>query len=153
MLAVLVASAGSGRVTAAGPGPDRDGPHAAISMHGRPALPDDFTHFAYADPDAPKGGRLAQGVLGTFDTLNPFVVKGLSLPGIRGYVVESLMTRGYDEPFTLYGLLAKSVETDAARGVVPFRLDPAARFAVGKPVTTEDVIFSWQLLRDKGRPN
>ncbi len=72
---------------------------------------------------------------------------------MRGYVIESLLVRGYDEPFTLYGLLARSVETDAARTYVTFTLDPAARFSDGKPVTPEDVIFSWQLLRDKGRPN
>ena len=63
------------------------------------------------------------------------------------------MARGYDEPFTLYGLLAPSVETDAERSYVTFALDPAARFSDGRPVTPEDVIFSWQLLRDKGRPN
>jgi peptide/nickel transport system substrate-binding protein len=96
---------------------------------------------------------LVQGVLGTFDSLNPLIVKGLALPAIRGYVVESLMCRGYDEPFTLYGLLARWVETDAARSYVTFTLDPAARFSDGQPVTPEDVIFSWQLLRDKGRPN
>ncbi len=72
---------------------------------------------------------------------------------ISGYVVESLMARGYDEPFTLYGLVARTVETDEARSYVTFELDPAARFSDGKPVTPEDVIFSWQLLRDKGRPN
>src|SRR5262249_54781708 len=65
----------------------------------------------------------------------------------------SLMARGYDEPFTLYGLIARSVETDAQRSYVTFHLDPAAKFSDGKPVTAEDVIFSWQLLRDKGRPN
>src|SRR5262249_20347673 len=64
-------------------------------------------------PAAPKGGRLVQGVLGTFDSLNPLIVKGIAPPSIRGYVVESLMARGYDEPFTLYGLIARSVETDA----------------------------------------
>jgi peptide/nickel transport system substrate-binding protein len=92
-------------------------------------------------------------VLGTFDSLNPLIVKGIAPPSIRGYVVESLMARGYDEPFTLYGLIARSVETDAQRSYVTFHLDPAAKFSDGKPVTAEDVIFSWQLLRDKGRPN
>jgi peptide/nickel transport system substrate-binding protein len=122
-------------------------------MHGEPALPADFTRLPYADPAAPKGGRLVQGVLGTFDSLNPFIVKGIAPQSIRGYVVESLMARGYDEPFTLYGLIARAVETDAQRSYVTFHLDPAARFSDGKPVTVEDVIFSWQLLRDKGRPN
>src|SRR5579863_8625821 len=125
----------------------------AIAMHGAPAMPDGFTAAPYVNPDAPKGGRLVQGVLGTFDSLNPLIVKGLAVQAIRGYVVESLMARGYDEPFTLYGLLARTVETDDARSYVTFSLDPAARFSDGTPVTAEDVIFSWQLLRDHGRPN
>src|ERR1700754_4191042 len=145
-------------------GPARSAESHAIAMHGAPALPAGFTHFGYVNPDAPKGGRLIQGVLGSFDGLNPFIVKGLAPQGLRapltsannaitGYVVESLMVRGYDEPFTLYGLLAKSVETDAARTHVTFTLDPDARFSDGTPVTAEDVAFTWALLRDHGRPN
>jgi len=122
-------------------------------MHGEPAWPADFDHARYANPAAPQGGRLTHGVLGTFDSLNPFVVKGLALSQMRGYVVESLLARGYDEPFTLYGLLARTVETDADRTYVTFLLNPAAKFSDGKPVTADDVVFSWQLLRDKGRPN
>ncbi|MGP0088999.1 MAG: extracellular solute-binding protein [Xanthobacteraceae bacterium] len=125
----------------------------AIAMHGEPALAEGFAQLPYANPAAPKGGRLVHGALGTFDSLNPLIVKSVGVPAIRGYVVESLMTRGYDEPFTLYALLARSVETDAARSFVTFTLDPAARFSDGAPVTVEDVIFSWQILRDKGRPN
>ena len=122
-------------------------------MHGEPALAPDFRALRYANPIAPKGGRLIQGVLGTFDSLNPLIVKGLTLSQIRGYVIESLLARNYDEPFTLYGLLARTVETDAERTYVTFTLDPKAKFSDGKPVTVEDVIFSWQLLRDKGRAN
>lgn len=122
-------------------------------MHGEPALPADFSSLRYTNSQAPKGGRLVQGILGTFDSLNPMIVKGLALPSIRGYVIESLMARGYDEPFTLYGLLAQTVETDAERSYVTFNLNPRARFSDGKSVTPEDVVFSWQLLRDKGRPN
>jgi peptide/nickel transport system substrate-binding protein len=125
----------------------------AIAMHGAPAMPEDFTAMPYANADAPKGGRLVEGVLGTFDSLNPLIVMGLPVQAIRGYVVESLMARGYDEPFSLYGLLANSVETDEARSYVTFTLDPAARFSDGVPVTAADVVFSWQLLRDHGRPN
>jgi peptide/nickel transport system substrate-binding protein len=125
----------------------------AIAMHGAPALAADFTHMPYANPDAPKGGRLVWGLSGTFDSLNPLIVKGLAIQQIRGFVVESLMARGYDEPFTLYGLLAKSIETDDARSYVTFRLDPKARFSDGRPVLAEDVLFSWNLLRDHGRPN
>jgi peptide/nickel transport system substrate-binding protein len=125
----------------------------AIAMHGTPAMPADFTHMPYANPDAPKGGRLVQGILGTFDSLNPLIVKGLAVQQVRGFVVESLMARGNDEAFTLYGLLAQSVETDDARSYVTFHLDPRARFSDGKPVLADDVLFSWALLRDKGRPN
>ncbi|HEY6861868.1 MAG TPA: extracellular solute-binding protein [Pseudolabrys sp.] len=125
----------------------------AIAMHGEPAWGPNFSHSTYANPAAPKGGQLVQGVLGTFDCLNPFIVKGLPAANIRGYVIESLLARGYDEPFTLYGLLADSVATDAARSFVSFTINRAARFSDGKPVTPEDVIFSWKLLRDKGRPN
>jgi len=116
----------------------------ALAMHGQPALPPGFTHMPYANPDAPKGGRLVWGILGTFDSLNPLIVRGIAVQQIRGFVVESLLARGNDEAFTLYGLLAKSVETDDARSYVTFHLDPKARFADGKPVTAEDVLFSWE---------
>jgi peptide/nickel transport system substrate-binding protein len=125
----------------------------AIAMHGEPALAGDFARLPYADANAPKGGRIVEGVLGTFDSLNPFIVFGLAVQPVRGYVVESLMARSYDEPFTLYGLLARTVETDDARSYVSFSLDPAAHFSDGVPVTAEDVVFSWALLRDHGRPN
>jgi len=122
-------------------------------MHGAPAMPDGFTALPYVNPDASKGGRLVEGVLGTFDSLNPLIVQGLAVQPVRGYVVESLMARSYDEPFTLYGLLAQSIETDDARSYVTFTLNPAAHFSDGTPVTAEDVVFSWRLLRDHGRPN
>lgn len=131
----------------------RAAPPHAIAMHGGPAWSADFSHPTYANPAAPKGGQLVQGVLGSFDCLNPFIVKGIPAANIKNYVVESLLARGYDEPFTLYGLLAEGVETDAARTQVTFTLNPKARFSDGKPVTPDDVIFSWELLRDKGRPN
>jgi peptide/nickel transport system substrate-binding protein len=131
----------------------------AIAMHGAPAMPADFTYMPYANPDAPKGGRLVESMLGTFDSLNPLIVRGVAvqqirgLPFERGLVLESLMVRGNNEPFTLYGLLAKTVETDDARSYVTFHLDPRARFSDGKPVLADDVLFSWELLRDHGRPN
>jgi len=131
----------------------------AIAMHGTPAIPADFTHLPYFNPDAPKGGRLVWGLLGTFDSLNPMIVQGIPVQQVRsygferGYTIESLMARGENEPFTLYGLLAKTIETDDARDFVTFHLDPRARFSDGTPVLAEDVLFSWQLLRDHGRPN
>ena len=125
----------------------------AIAMQGEPAWPPNFSTPTYANPAARKGGQLTLGVLGTFDSLNHLIVKGLVAANIRGYTIESLLARGYDEPFTLYGLLADGIETDDARSYVTFSINPAARFADGKPVTPDDVIFSWELLRDKGRPN
>ena len=131
----------------------------AIAMHGAPAMPADFTHMPYANPDAPKGGRMVESMLGTFDSLNPLIVRGAAvqqirgLPFERGLVLESLMVRGNNEPFTLYGLLAKTVETDDTRSYVTFHLDPRARFSDGQPVLADDVLFSWALLRDHGRPN
>jgi peptide/nickel transport system substrate-binding protein len=151
VLACVAVAVGVGLL--APPGEARATESHALAMHGAPALPPGFTHMPYANPDAPKGGRLVWGVLGTFDSLNPLIVRGLAVQQMRGFVVESLMTRGNDEAFTLYGLLAKTVETDDARSYVTFHLDPRARFSDGKPVTADDVLFSWALLRDRGRPN
>ena len=145
----------------AGSGPAHAPTHAiahAIAMHGEPALPAGFTHFPYANPDAPKGGRVDYAVQGSFDSLNPFIVQG---DGARGLfdqffgmnVFESLMLRSRDEAFTLYPLIAETIETDAERSFVEFTLDARARFSDGTPVTAEDVIFSMELLAAKGRPN
>lgn len=128
-------------------------PRHAIAMHGEPMEPAGFEAFSYVEPRAPKGGRLVLGASGSFDSLNPLVVKGTAASGVREFVVESLMTRGLDEPFTLYGLLAERLEVPEDRSSVTFHLDPAARFSDGTPVTSDDVLFSLALLRDKGRPN
>ncbi|MGB5091727.1 MAG: extracellular solute-binding protein [Parvibaculum sp.] len=124
----------------------------ALAMHGAPLYPPDFTHFAYANPDAPKGGDMRFGATGSFDSLNPFIVNGTSAIGLREQVFESLMARSYDEPFTLYGLIADSVETPPDRAWVSFHINPGARFSDGVPVTVDDVIFSLETLRDQGRP-
>ncbi len=150
---LLGAALALGVMPLAAPGEAKAAESHALAMHGAPALPPGFGHMPYVNPDAPKGGRLIWGLLGTFDSLNPLIVRGIAVQQIRGYVIESLMARGNDEAFTLYGLLAKSVETDDARSYITFHLDPKARFADGKPVTADDVLFSWELLRDKGRPN
>lgn len=142
-----------GALTLAGSFPQPAQAAYAIAMHGAPAMPENFAAMPYVNPNAPKGGRLVEGVLGTFDSLNPLIVMGVPVQAIRGYVVESLMARGDDEPFTLYGLLADGVETDDARDEVTFHLNPAAHFSDGVPVTAADVVFSWKLLRDHGRPN
>ena len=124
-----------------------------IALHGAPKQPASFTHFSYVDPDAPKGGRLVMSAYGSFDSLNPLIVKGTAANGIRDFVIESLMARGLDEPFTLYGLVAESVEVPEDRSSITFNLDRKARFSDGKPVTADDVLFSFDLLKVKGRPN
>ncbi len=149
--AVLLVAILSAFVVPAAPSAVSAGP--AIAMHGAPALPDSFTHFPYANPDAPRGGRLTLSLAGTFDSLNPFIVRGSAPPILRGTVFETLMTRSYDEPFTLYGLLASDISTDEARSHVVFTLHPEAKFSDGVPVTAQDVLFSFEILRDKARPN
>lgn len=129
------------------------GPQHGIAMHGEPALPADFHNLPYANPDAPKGGRLTIAFQGTFDSLNPFNLKaGSTAQGLNTNVFQTLMTRSLDEPFTLYGLIAQSIETDASREHVTFRLDPRARFSDGTPIRASDVRFTFELLKTKGRP-
>lgn len=128
-------------------------PSHGIAMHGPPALPADFDHFPYANPNAPKGGILHIGFQGTFDSLNPFNLRaGSTAQGLAGNVFQTLMARNWDEPFSLYGLIAERIETNDARDVVTFYLNPKAAFADGSPITTEDVLFSFTLLKTKGRP-
>jgi peptide/nickel transport system substrate-binding protein len=138
--------------------PAKAAPQHGIAMHGEPALPPGFAHLPYANPDAPKGGRMGYAMVGSFDSLNPFIVKGTAPRGLwdtswGNNVWESLLLRNRDEAFSLYGLLAESVETADDRSWIAFTLRPEARFSDGKPVTVDDVIFSLELLRDKGRPN
>ena len=133
-------------------------PTEGLAMHGEPALKAGFSQLPYVNPDAPKGGRITYGVQGTFDSLNPFIIKGVSARGLWDYqfgnnVYESLLVRNRDEPFSVYGLLAETVETPPERDWVEFRLRAEAAFSDGEPVTAEDVIFSLALLRDSGRPH
>ena len=133
--------------------PARADPAHGIAMHGTPKLPPDFPFFPYVNPDAPKGGRLTLGASGSFDSLNPMIVRGEPVQGIREFVIESLMARSQDEPFTLYPLIAESIDVPPDRSSVTFRLDPRAHFSDGKPVTADDVLFSFELLKEKARPN
>jgi peptide/nickel transport system substrate-binding protein len=127
-------------------------------MHGQPALPPDYKSFSYVNPDVKKGGHITYGVVGTFDNLNPFILKsmrttarGMWDPDYGNLVYESLLQRSRDEPFTLYGLLAETVEWDDNRTFIQFNLNPKAKWADGQPVTADDVMFTFELLRDKGR--
>jgi microcin C transport system substrate-binding protein len=120
-------------------------------MHGQPKYDADFAHFDYVNPDAPKGGELRLAALGGFDTLNPFTIKGESAAGL-GQIFETLMVPSADEPFTKYGLIAEFVETPEDRSWVIFHLNPKARFHDGEPITAADVLFSFDVLREKGAP-
>lgn len=143
LILALLLPAGRGQAAAA----------EGIAMHGSPRETAGFTHFPYVNPDAPKGGRVTFAMQGSYDSLNPLIVKGEPADGVRDYVYESLLARANDEPFTLYGLIAESVETPPDRSYVEFTLDPRAKFSDGAPITVDDVIFSHALLRDHGRPN
>lgn len=134
-------------------------PQVGLSMHGDPALPPDFKHFDYVNPEAPKGGDATFCVVGTFDNLNPFIIKSLRTTA-RGLidtmfgnmVFESLMQRNNDEAFGVYGLLAESVDVDPERTWAEFHLNPKAKWSDGQPVTPEDVIFTYEVYAAKGRP-
>ena len=124
-----------------------------ISMLGEPHYAAGFTHYGYTDPGAAKGGKLRQAVMGTFDNLNPFTIKGDIAVGLTSNVFETLMSRAFDEPFSLYGLIAESVETPEDRSWVEFTLRKEAHFSDGAPITPEDALFSWEVLKEHGRPN
>jgi peptide/nickel transport system substrate-binding protein len=128
-------------------------PAHGIALYGAPKEPPGFTHFPYVNADAPKGGRLTMSAYGSFDSTNPLIVRGVAANGIRDFVIESLMARGLDEPFTLYGLIAETVEVPEDRSSITFHLNPKARFSDGAPITADDVLFSFNLLKEKGRPN
>ena len=112
----------------------------------------DFKNYNYASPNALQGRTLKQAQIGSFDSLNPFSIRGNAAKNIRERVFESLLDRHYDEPFALYGLLAEKVTAALDRSSVTFTINGQAKFADGQPVTAADVAFSWQLLRDQGRP-
>lgn len=127
-------------------------PAHGIAMYGEPALPSGFTQLPYTNPDAPKGGTIRLAEPGSFDSLKPWVLKGNSAWGVGVHVTETLMYRSIDEPFTLYGLLAETVETDPDRTWVEFTLRPEAKFSDGSPVTVEDVMWSYETLGTQGHP-
>jgi microcin C transport system substrate-binding protein len=120
-----------------------------IAMHGEPKYGPGFEHFDYVNPDAPKGGTIKLSATGTFDTFNSFNAKGTPGPSAG---IETLLTSGDDEPFTMYGLLAETIEWPEDRSWIIFHLNPEARWHDGMPVTPEDVIFSLEKLRTEGRP-
>lgn len=123
-----------------------------LAMHGAPRYSAADTHLSYANPNAPQGGHLKRAVIGSFDTLVPYTIKGKPAAGL-GMITDSLMSRTWDEPFTMYPLIAESFAIAPDRSWIEFTIDPKARFHDGSPITVEDVIFSFETLRESGRPN
>lgn len=126
--------------------------HALTLYDEKPKYPADFSHFEYANPDAPKGGTLRQAGFGGFDSLNPFINKGVPADEI-GLIYDTLTTNSLDEPFTVYGLLAEKIEKGPNNEWVRFYLRPEARFHDGEPVEAEDVVFTFETLLSKGAPH
>ncbi len=122
-----------------------------ISLYGDLKYGPDFHHFDYVNPDAPKGGTLVQSSIVAFDTLNPFTLKGTAAAGL-GLIYDSLMVASADEPYAMYGLIARSIEVPKDRSFAIFHLDPRARFQDGSEITAEDVVFSYEILLEKGSP-
>lgn len=123
----------------------------AIAMHGAPKYPANFDRLDYTNPDAPKGGTIHRAVAGTFDTLNPFVLKGIAAPGI-GLTVQTLLVGADDEAFTQYGLIAETMQVPEDRSYVAFNLRNIAKFSDGTQVTADDVVFSFNVLMKEGHP-
>ncbi len=122
-----------------------------MSLTGELKYPPDFKHFDYVNPDAPKGGEIRLGAFGTYDSFNPFVIKGRPAAGI-GLMFETLMTTSGDEASSEYGLLARSVEVPEDLSWVAYTLREGARWHDGKPIMPEDVVFSFDILKTKGAP-
>lgn len=122
-----------------------------LALYGDPALPADFTHFPHANPDAPTGGSLVRSAIGSFDSTNPFIIRGTPATGLTE-IYDTLLTQNPDEPFSMYGLLAAGVRLDPERQWIEFDLHPEARFHDGEPVTAEDVVFSFETLTEQGQP-
>ena len=122
-------------------------------MNGTPKYDASTTHLDYVNPDAPKQGTLVQSATGTFDTLNPYNIKGNSVAQGVSLIHDKLMQRVWDEPFTMYPLIAERVDVPEDRSAITFFLNPKARFQDGTPITADDVLFTFNTLKEHGRPN
>ena len=123
----------------------------ALAMHGDAKYEKGFTHFEYVNPDAAKGGTLRLSSLETFDTLNGFSTKGVSVVG-TSLLYDTLMEQSQDEPFAMYGSLAESVQTPEDRSWVVFKIRPEAKWSDGKAVRAQDVVWTFNTLTSKGKP-
>ena len=123
-----------------------------LAMTGTPKYNADSPHLDYANPDAPKGGTLKQAAIGSFDSVNPYTIKGKAPVGMD-LVTDRLMVRVWDEPFTMYPMIAQSVEVAPDRSWITFHIDPRAKFHDGSSITADDVIYTFETLKEFGRPN
>jgi microcin C transport system substrate-binding protein len=123
----------------------------ALAMHGAPKYAADFQHLDYVNPDAPKGGEIRLAGYGAFDSLHPYILKGQAAPGLS-LIYQTLMTNTDDEAFSEYGLIAATVEMPEDRSWVAFNLRPEARWHDGKPVTADDVVWTFNALMKDGHP-
>lgn len=123
-----------------------------LALHDTPKYQSDFKHFDYVNPDAPKGGSLRLSSIGAFDSLNPFILKGMAADQVSSLVYQTLMESSLDEAFAQYGLLAESVMVADDNSSVTYKLRPQARWGDGKKVTADDVVFSFDTLTTKGNP-
>ena len=137
---------------AADQSPSKSAMKFGLAMHGNPLQGSADKHLTYANPNAPKGGIFKQSSTGSFDTLNPYSIKGKAAQGLN-LVYDRLMARAWDEPFTLYPLIAEGYDMPQDRSSITFHLNPKARFHDGKPITADDVLFSFETLKTQGRPN
>ena len=124
----------------------------AIAMHGAPKYLRNFEHFEYVNPNAPKDGEISTWAFGTFDSLNRYIIKG-NAAGSGNIFIETLMAETADAPDSMYGLLAESIEYPEDRSFAVFNLRPEAKFSDGSQVTASDVVFSHNILLEKGIPS
>ncbi len=124
----------------------------AFAMHGKPKYGENFKHFEYVNPLAPKGGKLINEAMGTFDSFNPFILKGVKAAGL-GLIYDSLMVGSSDEAFTNYGLIAESIIVPEDRSWVSFNLNPDAKWHDGRPISVDDVIWTFNTLISEGHPS
>ena len=129
------------------------GPSHAVTTYGVPKYSQDFKSFAYVNPLAPKGGEIRLSNVGTFDSFNPYIIKGQPFTMVGGLIFETLMVGAHDDPKSAYGLIAESVEIPSHRSWVVFNLRQKARWHDNKPITADDVVWTFETLRTQGLPH
>lgn len=148
---MLLSIVAAGGIVCGTPGSSPGAVSSALAMHGDVKYRPGFKHFDYVNPSSPKGGEVRLSAIGTFDNLNPFILKGVAATG-AAYLFDTLTVASEDEPFTRYGLVAETIETPPDRSWVAFTLRKEARFRDGSPVAPEDVVFTFEALKTKGHP-